>query len=891
MAPKRLSFSVNPLWSHYVAVASVAFALLLGAARYFITDRTDPLHCDALLTEGRWLDDKWKNWQPGGCMMYTYQPTDISTCLATRRVVFIGDSVTRQLFFQLLHIADPALPVAPPDDTRKHADHTFTSSTGIHFTFIWDPYLNSSQAQSYINPPGAPSSPSIASPPSPDPEHNRPALLVLGSGLWYLRYAEAGSGGLPAWEAQMEATLAALAHGHAADTAVVLPIEDVIPAKLDRARAASMHASDIDAMNSDLLHRIRPPARTDPYAFFPGWGAEPRLDPGMAKGRRLPVSLPLVFNKMLDESQTADGLHFSDAVVRAQAQVLLNARCNDALPKTFPLDKTCCNAYPRPAPLYALVLAAAILWGPVVVLLSRRVGSRAPGQPFIADHEMPAVVFSAAAVLIYLADRTGFWLKEQKQFSPWTFSFLGLLSLVAGLLTVRRADKDLGFLNREQTDEWKGWMQIAILIYHYTGASKVSGIYNPIRVLVASYLFMTGYGHTTYYVRKADFGFTRIAQILTRLNLLTILLAYLMNTDYLSYYFAPLVSWWFLVIYVTMALGSQYNERTVFLVGKIVVSMVFVAWFMGEAWILEAIFQFLERVCGIHWSAREWSFRVNLDLWIVYVGMLTALSVIKIREHRLTDHPQWPLATKVASGASALALLWFLAFELMQSDKFAYNRWHPYVSFLPVLAFVVLRNATGILRSASSRMFAFVGTCSLETFIIQYHLWLAGDTKGILLVIPGTRWRPANLVLTTIVFVYVSHRVAQATGEVTNWVCGTGKPQTLPTTAEPAPSSSRRAHAVTPAGEGEVIFLVSQDGEQRKDNDGNDLPPEPDTPARPPRRWVDRLAEESSASQSSSPGFRVWYGETEWQPGVGTKLAIAAVTLWLLNIMWPYPPA
>ena len=72
---------------------------------------------------------------------------------------------------------------------------------------------------------------------------------------------------------------------------------------------------------------------------------------------------------------------------------------------------------------------------------------------------MPAVVMSVAAALIYLADRTGFWLKEQKQFSPWVFTFLSLLSLAAGLGTMRQADKDLGFLNREQTDEWKGWMQ------------------------------------------------------------------------------------------------------------------------------------------------------------------------------------------------------------------------------------------------------------------------------------------------------------------------------------------------------------------------------------------------------------------------------------------------
>ena len=61
--------------------------------------------------------------------------------------------------------------------------------------------------------------------------------------------------------------------------------------------------------------------------------------------------------------------------------------------------------------------------------------------------------------LMYVADRTGIWFKEQKQFDPWFFGSLSVLALVAGLGTVKRADKDLGFLNREQTEEWKGWMQ------------------------------------------------------------------------------------------------------------------------------------------------------------------------------------------------------------------------------------------------------------------------------------------------------------------------------------------------------------------------------------------------------------------------------------------------
>ena len=387
---------------------------------------------------------------------------------------------------------------------------------------------------------------------------------------------------------------------------------------------------------------------------------------------------------------------------------------------------------------------------------------------------------------------------------------------------------------------------------------------------------MTGYGHTTFYLMKADFGFLRIAQVLVRLNLLTIALAYAMNTNYLFYYFAPLVSFWFLIIYATLFVGSRFNDRIFFVIGKIIISMTVTTTFFTRTYLLEELFGLLAEFCRIHWSAKEWAFRVALDIWVVYFGMLVAIAYIRVRELRLIDHPRWNTVRQVSIVASAVAFIWFIAFELGQPSKFTYNKWHPYISIIPILAFVILRNATPILRSASSRLFAFIGTCSLETFILQYHFWLAADTKGILLFIPGTKWRPINLVFSTIMFVWLSHKVAGATGELTSWICG-GKKKALPTIAPPALVQA-------PPTTEEAIPLVAKNGQEEAEKRGS-VETEGNAPSG--SRWIDRLADGSS----NNPGFRMVTGGSSWgeELSLPVKTGLGMFVLWVINMFWPAP--
>ncbi|KAF8640543.1 hypothetical protein AX17_000205 [Amanita inopinata Kibby_2008] len=831
------SLSLNPAWPHILGQLVILVAALIGLLRYAVSDGVDSMHCSALLNKGSWLDQERFTWQPDGCILHNYNAREGQQCFGTRQISFIGDSTTRKLFYQTAHILDSKLPTVPSNDNQKHTNIDLQTEYGTTLSFIWDPFLNSSHVHKLVSYEGDAAT--------------RPALLVMGSGLWYMRYSNT-SGGLQAWESNVERVLHSISEAKTkpADSIVILPVEQLVTAKLSPERAMTMRSSDIDAMNSDLLHRINPPAPGLFHTIAPNSPV-------------LPVAFPLVFNQMLEVSMTEDGLHYADPLVKAQASILLNMRCNNYLPKTFPFDKTCCNQYPAPFLTHFIVLIVAILWGPWLYFISSNTGNHSSYFTFIRSEDAAPVLLSASVALIYVADRTGLWLKEQKKFDAWTFGFLCLASLFIGLVTLRRSDKDLGFLNRDQTDEWKGWMQIIILIYHYLGASRISGIYNPVRVLVSSYLFMTGFGHTTYYLRKADFGFLRVAQVMVRLNLLTLLLAYTMNTNYISYYFAPLVSWWYIIIYATMAIASRFNDRTLFVLCKTLVSAILIAAFVHEPRILETLFSLLERLCNIRWSAHEWTFRVSLDLWIVYAGMLCALAVQKFHALRLSDDPRWQLTMRVAIGLSAMTLVWFFVFELSQDSKFAYNAWHPYVSFIPVLAFCILRNATAVLRSVHSRAFAFIGKCSLETFIIQYHIWLAGDTKGVLLIVPGTRWRPLNFIITTFVFIYLSDRLAHATTYITTQICGGGS-KPLPTSVANTPRDDVQFRAEPRS------VHTTESSEPSKENS---LPSS-----------ISRGREHVSRFIPSRIGSFI----EKYYSSVEARLLLIIFIMWILNLMWTY---
>lgn len=786
------------------------------------SDVADPFKCSALLNKGEWLDPgpRWgsrnpfQNWQPPGCIMHEYKKQDIQECFHGRRLVFIGDSTTRQIFWAVAkkmdqekaeeEIADML------DHDGKHEDLAFESS-GVSVQFVWDPWLNSTgldrelqkfSAVSALEPIGA--------------TGESAALVLLGApGLWYARHGQENF--MKDFRDSVEHVIPYMDHNSgdhdelphsrsfnarqaSPNVLLMAPIQVPRYESLSPSREETITPEKIDQMN-DFLQQVSAHSEADIV-----WSYNLMTWNGRAQ---------------YEES----GLHVVENVAHRKADVLLNLRCNAGpVSSKYPFSHTCCSNYTQPNGIQWIMILIGLLVLPLFLAIQR--GHVAKLRRFLpSGHILTALtIFCLAICFCFYADRTQIFEKSHKQFRRREFLMACSTVGIAGLLSIRKSNnqvsRDSGdspdqlFLSRDQTEEWKGWMQFIILIYHYTHGSKTLWIYEIVRLLIASYLFMTGFGHAMFFLKTGDYSLERVAKVLARLNLLSLILPYMMRTDYLFYYFGSLVTFWFLVIYFTLKVGRGRNSNLWFLFGKIILSAALVTCFTMIPGVLEFCSSVLSKTCAVSWNVKEWRFRTSLDLYVVYMGMVIAgltarRSQLKsgiVQPTTLIDRAVQLSITyqgsfKIITVILSLTLLpGFWVFTRRSPNKEDYNWWQPYISFIPILCFVTLRNCHRLLRNYHSTIFAWLGRCSLETYILQYHIWLAGDTKGLLRLGLGNRWLEAAIL--TPLFFWISWHTADATQTLAVWIFGSTKlsrrfsegekdsPYLLPKIQEGAPSTS-----------------------------------------------------------------------------------------------------
>ena len=759
--------------------------------------------------------------------MHKYGAKAILQCIEQHRIVLVGDSQIRQMFWALamkLNRQKAEEEVAIAD---KHTDLSFTGPGSVSIDFIWDPYLNSSRLLRELT--------RAAAEDSTPTNSTSPSIIMIGGGLWFAKTFSDFS--LQRYSESVETILQTLGsynpdQSHVDNVLWRLPQRDHTSTLVMFAPVQRPHFTSLDPGHAKTLT----PARIQRLyeKLLQSW-----------QKYKFPVLW--VYDAMTKDQPIAfmpDGIHVVEEVSEAMVDVLLNVKCNDYLTAIgkYPMDKTCCSRYPQvntvqlsffyvawSYPLVAWLLPWML--EPVVKIINAKTHGGSPdirGSRFRSIHDFgplrylpPRTIWNAIAILLsaanycWLTDRTHLYSKASKQYSSTSFAVLCFMAFVLGIISIYRSrgptqkqkacktsSSEDCFLSRDQTDEWKGWMQMIILIYHYTGASRVLWIYKIARLLVAAYLFLTGYGHTIFFRNKADYSLRRVAGVLIRLNMLTCILPYVMQTDYLFYYFAPLVSFWYLVVFCTMAIGRSWNGILLFLIFKILLSAVIVT-ILIKPWpgVLTTNISYLSKFCGLHWDATDWGFRLRLDKYIVYFGMLVAAYTATNKgenavcyttaEDRISPKAQGLRKAQLRLPQSEIfraylddkrcvylattcsGCLFYALFAYPASSKEAHNRIFPIASVGPILAFVALRNLS-LWRGCYSGAFAWVGRHSLETFILQYHVWLAADTKGVLstgLFDRNTemgKW--LDFALLTLLFLWVCRHVADATQTLTAYI-------------------------------------------------------------------------------------------------------------------------
>jgi hypothetical protein len=159
------------------------------------------------------------------------------------------------------------------------------------------------------------------------------------------------------------------------------------------------------------------------------------------------------------------------------------------------------------------------------------------------------------------------------------------------------------------------------------------------------------------------------------------------------------------------------------------------------------------------------------------------------------------------------------------------------------------------------------------------------------MMLPGTRWRPLNFVITSVVFVFVSHRVALATSDLTDWFCAkpnqSEQSRRLPTTTT---TTTSQQHGREPS-RTEYVALSSVETEAGGggDSNGRSGDHEKDGSVQPPPPApLPQSADDTTGVSSPPTGFMA-AAATATMGDLRVRFALALAVLVALNWLYPAP--
>lgn len=230
-----------------------------------------------------------------------------------------------------------------------------------------------------------------------------------------------------------------------------------------------------------------------------------------------------------------------------------------------------------------------------------------------------------------------------------------------------------------------------------------------------------------------------------RINYFPLLLSFFLGVKLELYYVVPLHTAGFFITMATCYLAKKlesfkpswnHDQRNI-------VALVLCG-------IAHVLFYETSAVNFLKYFSDEYFFRFQSDKYSAFVGIVSGFFWDKFKAYMKwafnDDHDQGDtqLHNKIVAarwaqriGGFGLIALWYILFGYI-SDKYIYNPIHPFVFWMPVAGWLMLRNSSKWLTEVHCGVMEFFGRITLETYVLQFHLFMCRDVQYIPIVIPGS---------------------------------------------------------------------------------------------------------------------------------------------------------
>lgn len=301
---------------------------------------------------------------------------------------------------------------------------------------------------------------------------------------------------------------------------------------------------------------------------------------------------------------------------------------------------------------------------------------------------------------------------------------------------------------------------------------------------------MTGFGNFLYFDGKQDFSVTRAASMWLRINYFPLLLSYTVGIPLDLLYIVPLHTAAFFITmatcYVAALLGkagsnndaTRWSHGTCNAVALSLCLLLHVVFYETPAVNLlkilfgdEILFRFqsdkYSAVLGII-SGYFWGYAQRFIQWAhtpqpSSSGEPGGGGAVP----QLTQQQQLGGWAQRVGGVALIALWWMLFGHI--TDKYTYNPVHPFVFWMPIFGWLALRNGSKYLTEVHSTALEFFGKITLETYVLQFNVFMCKNVQNIPVVIPGSgpdgTWvlKTLNMLVTGVGFVALAYWARQIT--------------------------------------------------------------------------------------------------------------------------------